>query len=584
MEKVSAVLLAPLALALLGATLGPVGCGPDQCDDDCPETDSESSGEEFPPPEELIPGLFRNKDADILFVIDNSASMGEEQRQLSADFGAFINALEDAGVNYRVAVTTSDYGNPRCTPGVFPRPPDQGRLALDSCRNRVGLDGQARNDFVFDPQMIDATATCTDFCDQDVHDALQGEWRPTTIENDDSEVARAWIENTEGHLNLPAGVAEAAADLGLSPTDAAFRCLGPQGVNGCGFESQLESMYWALARSEEPGELNYGFLRDAAVLSIIHLTDEADCSSNPAQQSIFLDIDNTWAWEEGATSPTSAVCWNAGVECLGTAPGPYAACEVGDKDINGDDTDDDDAAVLIPLSKYVKQLSDIELEKKMIDRDREVLVSYIGGVPPGYDAMQAELQYADNDDQTEQIKFGIGPGCVGDGGGALPPVRMRELAEAFAVDGERNMFSVCDSSYANTLETIARRVVDQIRPACLRNCIADIDPATPLLDPNCVVFEENAATDEVRDVPECELDPDTGEPAPPADEGACFVYRLDKSGETPSAVDDMSPECVEDGWNLELRIVRVEPADPGAALGVRCQLSDLVERDCPGLL
>ncbi len=590
-----------LSLGLALALAGVAGCNGDKCDDDeCPgettnaltttggsdsTTDgSTTDGADIPDGEGIA--LVLNKDADLLFVIDNSGSMGEEQQRLSANFGAFVDVLEDAGVNYRVAVTTSDYGNPRCTPANFPRPANQGRFALESCRGRIGLDGQARNDFVFAPEMIDATSACTDFCDQGVHDALQGEWSPTPIEQDGSMEARAWIERSNGDYNLPAGVEAAADGLGISPADAAFRCIGPQGINGCGFESQLESMFWALARAEEPGELNYGFLRDAAVLSIVHVTDEADCSFNPAQQNIFLDLNNTWAWEEGATSPTSAVCWNAGVDCQGAAPGPYASCEVVNKDINGNITGDAAASVLHPLEKYVKQLNDLELEKQQIDQNQEVLVSLVGGVPPGYDSSQAEIQYIDNtDDPTEQIKFGIGPGCVAaDGGSAIPPARIRDLAEQFAVDGERNMFSICDSSYANTLDAIARRVVDQLKPGCFPICVADTDPETPLVDPSCAVFEESALTNESTELPECALDPDTDELAPPPGASACFVYRVDKGAETPSAHDDMSPECVEVGWNLEFDVIRVEPASPGAYLRAVCELSDLVERDCPGLL
>src|SRR5690606_37322104 len=57
-----------------------------------------------------------NKDVDILFVIDNSGSMGEEQAILAANFGAFIDVLErpDVKANYRLGVTTSDTDNPRC--------------------------------------------------------------------------------------------------------------------------------------------------------------------------------------------------------------------------------------------------------------------------------------------------------------------------------------------------------------------------------------------------------------------------------------------------------------------------------------
>ncbi|MCB9755897.1 MAG: VWA domain-containing protein [Myxococcales bacterium] len=573
-----------LALVLLHATLGAVGCGPDACDDD--DCSGETSSDTEPDLTSPGAGISVYKDVDILFVIDNSGSMGEEQRRLAADFGAFIDVLEDADMNYRIGVTTSDYGNPRCAPDDFPRLPSQGRFALESCRNRIGLDGQ-RNDFVSDPEMIDATAACTDYCDQGVHDALQGAWRPTTIEQDDSVAPRLWIDRDGRQLNLPDGVAEAAAGLGISPVEAAFRCLGPQGVNGCGFESQLESMYWALARAEEPGELNYGFLRDAAFLSIIHLTDEADCSFHPSQQNIFLDLNNTWAWEDGATSPTSAVCWNAGVECEGAAPGPYTSCDVVDRDINGGLLEYDSAsAVLHPIEKYLSQLNAIEKDKQAVIYNLEVLVSVIGGVPSGYDAMAAELQYIDNvEDPAAQINFGIAPGCVsaGDGGSAIPPVRLRELAEQFAVDGERNIFSACDASYANTLDTIAKRLVDQVEPACFRACVDDAEPETPLLDPTCRVFQNSSATDEVIELHECVLDPDTSEPTPPPGASICFIYLLDRSGETPSALDDMSPKCVDAGWNLEFKLVHLGPETQRDWIGAKCVLSEKLARDCPDL-
>ncbi|MCA9716842.1 MAG: VWA domain-containing protein, partial [Myxococcales bacterium] len=51
-------------------------------------------------------------DLDILFVIDNSGSMSDAQRRVAAGAGELINALESGGVNYRIAVTTTDYGNP----------------------------------------------------------------------------------------------------------------------------------------------------------------------------------------------------------------------------------------------------------------------------------------------------------------------------------------------------------------------------------------------------------------------------------------------------------------------------------------
>ena len=70
-----------------------------------------------------------NKDVDILFVIDNSGSMAEEQALLSKNFASFIGVLEqeDVNANYRIGITTTDSGNPRCP------------KAQDICRTDIPL-------------------------------------------------------------------------------------------------------------------------------------------------------------------------------------------------------------------------------------------------------------------------------------------------------------------------------------------------------------------------------------------------------------------------------------------------------------
>ena len=44
---------------------------------------------------------------DLLFVIDNSGSMQQEQTNLIANFPTFISVLDASGLDYRVAVTTT---------------------------------------------------------------------------------------------------------------------------------------------------------------------------------------------------------------------------------------------------------------------------------------------------------------------------------------------------------------------------------------------------------------------------------------------------------------------------------------------
>ena len=48
--------------------------------------------------------------ADILFIVDNSGSMQEEQQNLADNFSLFINQIAGSG-DYRIAVITTDQSN-----------------------------------------------------------------------------------------------------------------------------------------------------------------------------------------------------------------------------------------------------------------------------------------------------------------------------------------------------------------------------------------------------------------------------------------------------------------------------------------
>ena len=51
------------------------------------------------------------RDLDVLFVVDNSESMAEEQAELASKIGGFLNTLKD--VNYHVGITTTDLNSLR---------------------------------------------------------------------------------------------------------------------------------------------------------------------------------------------------------------------------------------------------------------------------------------------------------------------------------------------------------------------------------------------------------------------------------------------------------------------------------------
>ncbi len=353
----------------------------------------------------------------ILVVVDNSGTMGEEQARLPAAITTLADALTNAGIAWRIGVTTSDNGNPWCD-GTGP---EGGQLVASSCRSRT-------QDFVFAGAVpVDATAeACLTPC--------PAEWANIGLAPSADGVVHPWVENVQGATNLPAG---------LSVGDA-LGCIVPQGISGCGFEEQLESMNKAITRTQTEGEASLGFLPADALLAVVMVTDEADCSLNKAFETIFLPDGNRVFWSnprDGA--PTSAVCWNAGVTCSGSA------CSSADKNVDGGPAADPDTdAVLRPVSRYVDALQ----------APAASMFALIGGVDASGNAV-----YSDSpSDPAFVVDFGIGPGCEGPGGRAVPPVRMREVAEAFA-DGTQNTFSVCETSYVAAMEAYATAIITRMQ-------------------------------------------------------------------------------------------------------------------------
>jgi hypothetical protein len=512
-----------------------------------------------------------NKDVDILFIIDNSGSMGEEQAKLSSNFDDFITVLEapDVDANYRIGVTTTDRGQSQwCNSGTI----DNGKLLLSSCLDRP-------SDFEFDGDNKFAEA-CGDYCLYD--DSALTISETVTHVSDGVAEARPWLESIDGARNVPDGITMVEA----------FQCFGPQGINGCGFESHLESQYVALKRANIAGEGSYGFIRPNAILAIMHVTDEADCSNNQDHSEIFLDDSdggNQVFWSDtGVDWPSSAVCWNAGVGCTPDSPaGFYDECHSVDKDVNGNTTTNPDAeAVLYPLSRYIGQVQDLENIKKEINADQEVIVGMIGGVNDSGDPI-----YPSGDGGINGFvdDFGIGPGCSSGAGDdqqtAVPPVRLAEFTTHF----EGEMFSVCSDNYGVALERVAELIRDQIQPACYSECVKDTDPQVDGVQPECTVTEtlpgntddENILEECARDAAGAYMYENDDYVQPNDDVNVCFVMLTDRDGFTASPYDDVDATC-DPSVNLEFKIARRPgfPAEGGTKISAKCSLSDFSDEDC----
>ncbi|MGH1343771.1 MAG: vWA domain-containing protein [Nannocystales bacterium] len=407
-----------------GACLEGLQCRSDLCVDpdwqptDGAETSPSGSGEETTgSPQPAQP----SDQVDILFVVDNSGSMGDEQAKLSENIGGLITPLVDGGLDIRVAVTTTDDSNYWCR-GAGVSNPESGQFVYSSCRSRLG-------DFYFSGDDTDAEAACTDFCD------------PDTGTNG----ANPWLDVSDGP----------------SATQT-LRCVLPQGVNGCGFESTLESGRKALALAGGDGQDESGFVRDGAHLAVVFVTDEADCSFNPSHQATVFGEEGVgnqefWSLPDVQQSPTSAVCWNAGVDCDFSQASDQ--CVSADKDVDGNATASADQAVLHPVARFRGQLEALRQDK--LSSGAEVFVFGLVGVPENYGGV---MTYAEGPDGTSpdsfQAKFGIGQGCSSMVAEAVPPVRIRELAEGSAWGDNGKLYSVCAADYGPALGDMASTIID----------------------------------------------------------------------------------------------------------------------------
>jgi hypothetical protein len=443
-----AALAGPLACNEAAFVLGPVAGSSTSGDE--PSTTESTSGipPDLPPIDPCDPDLGCQNKLDLLFVIDNSRTMGEEQLNLARNFTALIDqlkTLEDGkghqvGADVNIMVTTTDLGlNPACY-GPFVHPDyvaAAGGPISTPCTDRLQRFESTS------PPLISVEPACTEVCtvpaapsDQFLHFDRYGD-------------------------NVMDGTPEQA-----------LSCIGPQGIDGCGYEAPLEVMLQALnpgACWNDPGScdpsewgwVDKPFLREGATLAIAIITDEADCSVrdfNIMSDEDFMSTDPV----SGDPAPSSAMCWHAGVECSDRNPltGEYASCVSTnyDRDLNAGVPDTE--AVLHPISRYVDLL-------KQLEADREVIMLGVLGVPevtehaklPPYQPTQGGVeslvfrdwrdgQYPDGDilpaewaagvtAEDKQFEFGIGPGCTAyddeadiSRGQAIPPVRVRSVCES----------------------------------------------------------------------------------------------------------------------------------------------------------
>lgn len=212
-----------------------------------------------------------NRELDLLFLIDKSPTMTDEQDGLTANFPRFIQVLRQI-----------DGGLPNLHLGVISQDLGAGGMNVGS-----GCSGSGDNGNLLAAPRIQGCSPPNGKFISDVEGA-PGEPR---------------ITNYAGSL------------------EETFSCIASLGPSGCGFEQHLGSLKKALVGNPA----NAGFLRENAYLAIVIISDEDDCTaSNPR----LYDPSSSLVGELGPFADFR--CFEWGWECdegtMSREEGQYTNC------------------------------------------------------------------------------------------------------------------------------------------------------------------------------------------------------------------------------------------------------------------
>jgi hypothetical protein len=370
----------------------------------------------------------RDTALDILFMIDNSSEMEEMQQKLYDQIPVFLNTLMmvTPSPSLHVAVVSSDMGAPSDTDIGCTKVGDQG-LFQSSPRG-----------------------TCT---------STTLDPGATFINESGSDMVANYSDQNIGDV---------------------LQCIMLLGGNGCGFEHQLASIDHALGADNvvngapDPPATNVGFLRDDALLAIIMLTNEDDCSAPAATTLYSLN-----GGMQNISNPLGPIanyrCNQFGHLCTDPGTGAIIAPPLlPPADAQGtaaaptldltNCTSNDENGMLIPVAKFV---SDIRALKT--DPDNQIVVSAIIGPPTPYTVAWVPALGGQETQPGELWPWmehscgapgGVNPEATSiatDGSFGDPGVRIAQFVHAF--NGQ--LASVCDDSYASVMTGVVAALTGQ---------------------------------------------------------------------------------------------------------------------------
>ena len=367
------------------------------------------------------------RNLDLLFMVDNSGSMREEQEALRREFPKMIRVLTSGDRN---ADGEEDF-------------PPIAELHLAVVSSDMGLVG----------------ITAIDKCEGLGHDGVMQHTPNPTVMPCKTEYP--------SFLTFQAGVHE--------PDEVAndFACIATLGTDGCGFEQQLESTLKALWPSSDDslsflgdaqglgkkghGDMeNAGFLRpstgdDTSLLAVVLVTDENDCSSSDLSHLVPPHL-----------LPPGDPLQNQGLN---------VRCHLNPQN-------------LFPIDRYVDGLRALRPGNEKL-----VVFGAITGVPPALvdpealaktdfeDAASVTAFYdriLGSDEMVEVIDDAttpepqddrMKPSCMTTNGKAYPPTRIVEVAKEF---GKNSIVqSICQDDFGPAVDAIVVAITRAQKSACI---------------------------------------------------------------------------------------------------------------------
>jgi hypothetical protein len=228
---------------------------------------------------------------------------------------------------------------------------------------------------------------------------------------------------------------------------AAFSCLAQLGDTGCGFEHQFASVLRALGADGAPAPAeSQGFLRRDALLAIIMLTNEDDCSARPGVMLFDTGSNTNLASQLGP--PANFRCNEFGHVCNGMplprkAPGGDVTATVPLQNCVASEC----GGAVTPVAEFVARIKAL----KAAPASEIVMAAITGPVTP---YVVGWKNPSTNDTGPWPV---IAHSCTAaDGSFGDPGVRIAQAVSAFGANGL--LSSLCEASFGPALQQIAQRI------------------------------------------------------------------------------------------------------------------------------